>query len=178
MTVKHGPCLLTLKKRIQAFETKRLGKLFCISYWEQKPNDWVRSKNNFLVGPQEPLLSTNCQETETCMVRGMSHAPTASPKPYFRASCRVSVVAVGRGNAEWATSKSGHPCPCKNCSQGRPAEKTGSGSLLNRAPCPPFHTSPDDPIGQETELNWSEQPQGVTSGRPNTATLEYCIKYL
>ena len=36
------------EKRIQAFETKCLGKLLRISYLEQKTNDWVRSKINFL----------------------------------------------------------------------------------------------------------------------------------
>ena len=29
-----------------------------IFYFEHKTNDWVRSKINFLVGPQEPLLAT------------------------------------------------------------------------------------------------------------------------
>ncbi len=50
--------MLTLRKRIQAFETKCLRKLLRISYLEHKTNDWVRSKINFLVGPQEPLLAT------------------------------------------------------------------------------------------------------------------------
>ena len=52
MVVKHGPCLLTLKKRTQAFKTKCLRKLLCISCLEHKTSDWVRSKINFLVGPQ------------------------------------------------------------------------------------------------------------------------------
>ena len=43
----------------------------------------------------------------------------------------------GAGNAGWTTSKSGHPCPCQNCSLGPPAKKTGSGSLLNRPSCSP-----------------------------------------
>ena len=55
---------------------------------------------------------------------------------------------VGRGNAGWTTSKSGHPCPYQNCSEGPLAEKTGRGSLLNRPLCPP-----DNPVGQGTELN-------------------------
>ena len=38
-----------------------------------RDNGVVRSKINFLVGPQEPLL-VNCQETETCMVRAC-HTP-------------------------------------------------------------------------------------------------------
>ena len=52
MAVKHGPCLPTLKKRAQAFETK------CISYLEHKTNNWVRSKISVLVGAQEPLMAT------------------------------------------------------------------------------------------------------------------------
>ena len=46
------------KKRIQAFETECLRKLLRISYLEYKTNDLVRSKINFLVDPQEPLLAT------------------------------------------------------------------------------------------------------------------------
>ena len=45
-------------KRIQGFQTKCLRKLLCISYLEHKTNDWVRSKINFGMGPQEPLLAT------------------------------------------------------------------------------------------------------------------------
>ena len=33
-------------------------KLFRISYLEQKTNDWVQSKINSLVGPQESFLAT------------------------------------------------------------------------------------------------------------------------
>ena len=90
--------------------------------------------------------SGDCQETETCMVT------TASPKPFFRAPRRVRDAVVGRGNAGWTTSKSGHIFPCQNCSQGPPAEKTGRGSLLNPLSCPS-----DDPIGQGNELNRTEQ---------------------
>ena len=43
---------------IQAFETKCMRKLLYISYIEHKTNDWMRSKINLLVGPQEPLLAT------------------------------------------------------------------------------------------------------------------------
>ena len=81
---------------------------------------------------------------------GMSHATTASPKPSFRAPWGVGDPVVGRGSAGWTTSKSEHPCPCQNCSQESPAEKTGRRSLLNRPSC-----RPDDPVGQETELNWT-----------------------
>ena len=49
----------------------------------------------------------------------------------------VAAAVVGRGNVGWTTSKSGHTCPCQNCSHGPSAEKTGRGSLLNR-PSYPF----------------------------------------
>ena len=80
----------------------------------------------------------------------MSHATTASPKPSLRVPWRVGDAMVGRGNAGWTTWESGHFCPCQNCSQWPPAEKTGWGSLLNHLSCPP-----NDPIGQGTELNWT-----------------------
>ena len=45
------------EKRIQAFETKCLQKLFGISYLKQKTSDWVQSKIYFLVDPKKPLLA-------------------------------------------------------------------------------------------------------------------------
>ena len=48
---------------------------------------------------------------------------------------RSSSAVVSRGNAGWTTSKSGHPWPCQNCSQGPP---------------------PNNPIFQGTALNWTE----------------------
>ena len=47
---------------------------------------------------------------------GMSRATTSSPEPSFKARWRVVDAMVGRGNAAWTTSKSGHPCLCWNCS--------------------------------------------------------------
>ena len=75
---------------------------------------------------------------------------TASPKPFFGALWSV----VGRGNAGWTKSKTGHPWPCQNCSQepsageGEKKTKKGRASLLNRPSCPP-----DDPVVQGTGLN-------------------------
>ena len=84
---------------------------------------------------------------------GISHATAASPKPSFKAPWRVGDAVVGRGNAGRTKSRSGHPCPCQNCLQGPPAERTGRGSLLNRPSCPPpLPPPPDDPNGQGTEL--------------------------
>ena len=42
----------------QAFETKCMRKLLRTSYLDHKTNDWVQSKINFLVDPQERLLAT------------------------------------------------------------------------------------------------------------------------
>ena len=47
--------LADCEKRIQVFETKCMKKFLRISYLERKANDWVPSKINSLVGPQEPL---------------------------------------------------------------------------------------------------------------------------
>ena len=46
------------QERIQAFETKCMKKLLCIFNLMHKTNDWVWSKINLFVGPQEPLLAT------------------------------------------------------------------------------------------------------------------------
>ena len=68
---------------------------------------------------------------------GMSHATAVSPNPFFRAPWSVGCTVVSRGNNRWTTSKSGHICPCQNCSERPPAEKTGRWYLLNRPSCPP-----------------------------------------
>ena len=54
--------------------------------------------------------------------------------------------------------QSGDPCPCQNCSQWSPAEKTGRGSLVNRPSCaPPSPRPPPPSITQSvTKLNWTE----------------------
>ena len=88
---------------------------------------------------------------------GMSHVTPASPKPSFREPWREGDTVVGRGKAGWTTSKSGHPFPCQNCSQGPPAVNTGRGPLLTRPSCPQGY-----PIGQGTELNWAESLQFVS----------------
>ena len=89
----------------------------------------------------------------------MSNSTTASPKPSFRAPWKVGDTVVSRGNGGWTLSKSGHSCPCQNCSQWPLAEKTGRGSLLNRLFC-----LADDPIGLWTELNGTELNPGAERG--------------
>ena len=70
--------LAASEERIQAFESKSLRKLLCTSYLEHKTNDWVRSKINFIVGPQQPLLSLS--RDGNLHGSDMSHATTASSK--------------------------------------------------------------------------------------------------
>ena len=144
--VKLGLRSLTLKKRTQVFETKCLRELLRISYLEQKINDWLRGKINFLVGPQGPLLAI-VKKRKLAWFRNVTRHDSVS-KTILNGTWRVGDAVVSRGNAGWTTTKSGHPCQCQNCSQALSAEKTGRGSLLN---CPAY--LPDDPVVQETELN-------------------------
>ena len=88
------------------------------------------------MGPQEPLPATVKRWKLAWFRSGISHAITASPKPSLKAPWSVGDAMVSGGNAGWTTLKSGHPCPCQNCSQGPSAGKTGKGSLLNRLSCP------------------------------------------
>ena len=55
---KTWTLLASYEKGTEAFETKCMRKLLRVSYLEHKTNDWVRSKINFFVGPQEPLPAT------------------------------------------------------------------------------------------------------------------------
>ena len=140
--VKHGPCLLTLEKRIQVFETKCMRKLLRVSYLEHKTNDWVRSKINFF---------WQLSRDGNLHGSGVTHATTASSKTTLQSTLEGGRRRDRRRKSGWTTSKSGHICPCQNYSQGPPAEKTGRGSLLNRPSC---HL--DDSMGQGTELNRTE----------------------
>ena len=129
--------LADLEERLEAFETKCMRKLLRISYLEHKTSNWVRSNINFLVGRQE-LILVNVKRRKLAWL-GCVTRMTASPKPSFRAPSRPGDAVAGRGNAGWITSKSGHPCPCQNCSHWPPAENTGREPLLNSPSC-----SPDD----------------------------------
>ena len=106
------------------------------------------------------LCAGNWKEGVNCRVAwfDMSHTATATPDPSFRAPWKVGNSVVSRGNAGWTTSKSGHSCPCQNCSQGLPAGKAGRGSLRIGPSCPPDH-----PIGQETELKWTDHRSSPSS---------------
>ena len=114
------------------------------------PKDWVWSKINFLVGPQEPLLATVKRRTLAWF--GHAVRQEASPKSSFRTPWRMGDAVVGRGNVGRTTPKRGHLCPCQDSSKGPPAEKAGRGSLLNRS-----SGSADDSFGQATEMNQTDR---------------------
>ena len=87
---------------------------------------------------------------------------------------KVGDTADGRGNHGCTTQKSGHLCPFQNCPQEPGAEKTGRGSLLNRPSCPL-----DDPVGQGTELNWTEskclfEPITFFLSLSSSVTISWC----
>ena len=136
-------------------------------FWNQMPEETsphllqeAQDRQLGLDTDQLPCGSTgtssgNCKEIRNLHGSGMSHATTASPKPSFRAPWKVSVAVVSKGYAGQTTSKSGHPCPCQNCSQGPSAEKTRKGLSFMF----PHPLTPVDPIGQGTEQNWSVQLQ-------------------
>ena len=98
---------------IPAFKTKSPRKLLCISYSEHKTNHWEQSKINFLVDPQDPLLAFVKRWRFARFRHFICHDSLS-----FRAPWRVGNAMVGRGNAGWTTSNSGHPCSCQKCSQG------------------------------------------------------------
>ena len=100
-------------------------------------NDWVRSKINFLVGPQEALLAS-FKKGKLAWFGHVTRNDSLS-KTILQGTKEGLQRRDRRGNAGWTTSKSGHPCPWQNWSQGSPAEKTGIGFLLNRPSCPPDH---------------------------------------
>ena len=87
-----------------------------------KTNDWVRSKINFLMGPQEPLPATvERQKLATC--GHVTRHAILSKKYKFRTPWRMGGAVVSRRNTGWTRSKSGHPFPCQNCLQGPPTKK-------------------------------------------------------
>ena len=105
VAVKQGPCLLTPRKG------PRLSK-------EHNTNDWVRSKANFLVGPQEPLLATvRRQKLEWFRACHTPRHPLQ--KPFFTAPWRVGGRCDRQRKCWMDNIKDWTSCPCQNCSQKR-----------------------------------------------------------
>ena len=123
-TEKH--CLRPINSRFQRKPT------FPPNILEAENQKTTTSSQNHCFQPK-PLFPA---EKRSFRPRDNCHRQTtsASDKQLLPAK-RVGDAVVGRGNAGRTASKSGHPCPCKNCPQW-PAETTGRGSLLNRPSCP------------------------------------------
>ena len=114
--VKYGPCLLILKKGSSVWGN------FCISStWSARPMT-NGEKDQLPSGSQDQDLFW--QLSRDGNLHGLAcHTPCQPlPIPSSMAPWRMNDTVVTRGNAGWTTSKSGHPCPCQNHSQGPPAE--------------------------------------------------------
>ena len=151
MAVKHGPCLLTLRKRSRPLKPSAWGNFSASPTYSTRPVTGYGARSTPLWVHSKLLWQLSKDGSLHCS--GTRHAMTASRKLSLKAPWRVGDAMVSSGNAGWTTPKSGHPCPCQNCSQGPPAEKTGRGSLLDHPPCPP-----NDPI-------WSTSPPPASWGR-------------
>ena len=146
--MKHSSADDSGKKRLRSFETKCVGALLRISYLEHKTYDWVRSKINFLVGPQGHFWQLS--RDGNLHGSGMSHVITASRKKkkqmhgtFEGGQCHGRQRKCWMDNIKERTSL---PMP----------------ELLIMASCRKHWkkisallslTSPDDAIGQGTELN-------------------------
>ena len=124
-----------------------------IFHLEHKTSCWMRSKINFLVGPQESLLAT-IKRRRLAQLGHVTRMITASPKPSLR-----TPLEGGRRRGqqrkcwmdnikEWTSLPMPELLTTASC-----REKTGRGSLLNRPSCPTPPPASDDPIGQRTKLN-------------------------
>ena len=101
-------------------------------------NDWVWSKINFLLGPQELPLAT---------VERWKHARFGHVTRHNSLSKTIIQGTLEGWQHCGQQRKCWMDCPCQNCSKGPSAEKSGRGSLVNCPSCPS-----DNPIGQGTEL--------------------------
>ena len=120
--VKHGPRLLILKEWSKESKPGALGNFFASPTWSTRPTTGCEARSASLWFHRN--LFWQLSRNGNLLGSGMSHATTASPKPFFRAPCMVGDAMVGRVNAGQTILKSGHPCPCQNSSQGPLAKKT------------------------------------------------------
>ena len=117
------------------------------------PGPTTGSEANQLSRWSTGISSGNYQETETCMVRAC-HTPRQplqnSPSGHL-GGCATPWSAEAMLDEQ---HQSGHPCPCQNCWQGPPAEKTGRG---NEDLC---WIVSHVPLATQTlkGLNWTELP--------------------
>ena len=147
VTVFVGPSSLTLKKGFRLSEPSALGNFTACPAWSIRPMTGCGARLTSLRAYRN-LFWQLSRDGNSHGSAGLSNSMTTSSKPSFRVPWRTGDAVVSREKAGWTVSKSGHPCPCQNCSQWHPAEKTGRGSWLNCPSC-----SPHQPVSQGNELN-------------------------
>ena len=122
MAVKHGPWSLNPRKGSRPLKPNAWENF---SYLEHKTNDWVWSKINFLLDPQESLLAT----VKRLKRAWFGHVTRLDS--LFKIILQFTLEDRRRRGQQ----RSG---------------PSGRGPLLIRPSCPP-----NDLVGQGTELNWT-----------------------
>ena len=133
------------EERIQAFKTKCMRSFSASPTWSTTPMTGCRARSTSLWVQRN--LFWQLSRDGNSHGEGMSHATTASPKPSFKALWKLGDPWSAEEMLDEQYQRMNIPCPCQNCSQWPPAEKTGRGFLLNHPSC-----TPDDLIIQG--LNW------------------------
>ena len=116
MAVKHGPCLLTLKKGSRLSKPSAWGNFFSISpTWSTRPMTWCRARSTSLWVHRN--LFWQLSRDGILLGSGRSHTTTASPKPSFSSP--------GRWATPWSQrkcwmdkTKSGHPTHARTVHKG------------------------------------------------------------
>ena len=128
-------------------------KLLHISYLEHKINDWVRSKINFLVGPQEPLLAT-VKRQKLAWFGHVTHHDSLF-KTILQGTfgggrrCGRQRKCWMDNIKQWTSLPMSEQLTRASCRKEWTRISAESSPLMS--PPPPPH--PDRPIGQGTELN-------------------------
>ena len=116
-------------------------------------NQWLQCQKNMAARwPRTGSSVDWAAGGRPCSLQLSSSVRQPLQKLSFRAPWRVGNSIVGRGNAGGTKAKIEHPWLCQNRSQWPSAvQQAGRESLLNCLSRPP-----DDPISQETEMNWTD----------------------
>ena len=119
---------------------------------EHKTNDWVWSKINYLVGPQEPLLATvkrrklawfgHITRHDSLFKTILQGTLEGGRRCGWQRKCWME------NNKEWTSLPMPELLTRASCRK----DWRGISAELSLMPPPLPLTTPDDPIGQETEL--------------------------
>ena len=118
MAVKHGPCLLTLKKGSRLSKPSARGNFSASPTWSARRATVCKARLTSLWAPQEPLLASHMPQqpfqSQPSRHFGGWVTPWSAEKTLDGQHQRMDIP---------AHATDGHPCPCQNCSQGPTAEK-------------------------------------------------------